>query len=166
MQDSLEAPLAPNRDFAQALLHGEASGYAVCAKPREFSRFPDSAVTTFAEISEVNCYYVFEKQEEAEQRLRQIPLDDTLGWVFSVKEVSYLRHVGPNDGPTLDPACFPFEMKGFVVDRSGTVTKWVHPGRFGWRGPPTPPDQVGPTEPSELSLRARIASLIRGLIGK
>ena len=56
-------------------------------------------------------------------------------------------------------------MKGFVVDKSGTVTEWVHPGRFGWRGPP---DEVGrpDTESFELSLRARIESLMRRMFGQ
>jgi hypothetical protein len=116
MQESTEAPFTRTRDFAQALLHGEVSGYAVCAKPLRFSQLPESVATTFAELGEMNCYYVFEKQAEAEQRLAQIPSNDALGWIFSVKEVSYLRHLGPNDGPKLDPADFPFEMKGFVVN--------------------------------------------------
>jgi len=171
MQESTEAPLTRTRDFAQALLHGEVSGYAVCAKPLRFSQLPESVATTFAELGEMNCYYVFEKQDEAEQRLAQIPSNDALGWIFSVKEVSYLIHLGPNDGPKLDPAGFPFEMKGFVVDKSGTVTEWVHPGRFGWRGPPDetgPPDEAGrpDTESFELSLRARIESLMRRMFGQ
>ena len=93
MQESTEAHLAPTRTFAQALLHGEVSGYAVCAKPLRFSQLPESVATTFAELGEMNCYHVFENQEEAERRLAQIPPNDALGWIFSVKEVSYLIHL-------------------------------------------------------------------------
>jgi hypothetical protein len=114
--------------FEQALLRREANGYAVCAKPLRFSKLPDSVVTTFAEIGEENCYYVFEKQDEAERRLAQIHPNDRLGWIFSVIEVSYLCRLRPNDGPKLDPCGFPFKMRGVIVDKSGIITKWGHRG--------------------------------------
>ena len=125
------------RSFETALLCGEARGYAVCAKPLRFARLPDTVATTFAELGDENCYYVFESEAEANRRLAQIPPEDHLGWDFSVREVLHLASPGQNDGPKLDLQGHPFAMRGFVVETSGTTKEWVHPGRLGWRGPTT-----------------------------
>jgi hypothetical protein len=126
---------APARSFEEALRGGEAKGYAVCAKPLRFARLPDTVAATFAEIGDANCYFVFQKEADATRRLEQIRPEDQLGWIFSVREIAHLAPAGPNDGPKLDLHGHPFEMRGFLVDQSGGVTEWRHPGKLGWRGP-------------------------------
>jgi len=127
----------------------------VCAKPLRFSHLPDSVAITFAEIGDVNCYYVFETRDDARRQLAQIPPDDRVGRLFSVIEVAYLRRLKANDGPKLDPCGFPFRMRGFIVDKSGAVTKWGHRGRFGWRGLTAPRSGSSDEAGSSLTLRLR-----------
>jgi len=163
MKEDIAKPVATRR-FEEALLCGEAKGYAVCAKPRRFARLPDTVATTFAEIGEDDCYYVFESEAEASKRMAQIPPEDRLGWLFSVREVSYLSSIGENDGPKLDICGYPFAMRGFVVDASGVVTEWLHPGKLGWRGPTVDVPLVkGEHAPSLIQ---RIVSWLRRMLSK
>jgi hypothetical protein len=162
-----ETPATPaaTRSFENALLNRETVGYAVCAKPLRFARLPDTVATTYAEIGDENCFYVFERQAEATARMAKIPSDDRLGWLFSIRKVSYLAATGRNDGPKLDPSGHPFAMRGFIVDASGATIEWRHPGKIGWRGPyidvpPVKAEQPGP------GLMQRIGSWLRGLLGR
>ena len=120
-------------DYARRLREGSAKGYAVCAKPLRFAALPDAVVTTYAEIGDDNCCYCFESEAEARRRLEAIPPDNRLGWVFSVKEVSYRSEKGTWDGPTLDTTGHPFAMRYLVVEQTGTVAEWRHGGTIGWR---------------------------------
>lgn len=130
------APLpAPARSFEEALLRGEAKGYAVCAQALRFARLPDTVATTFAEIGDANCSFVFQNEADATRRPGRIRPEDQLGWIFNVREIIHLAPAGPNDGPKLDLHGHPFQMRGFLVDESGGVTEWKHPGKLGWRGP-------------------------------
>ncbi|HVU47667.1 MAG TPA: hypothetical protein VHD85_16170 [Terracidiphilus sp.] len=156
---------AAKHTFEEALLLGETKGYAVCAKPLRFARLPDTVATTLAELGDEGCFHVFQSEAEANKKLAQIPPEDRLGWVFSVREVAYLASVGSNDGPKLDLRGHPFQMQGFVVDSSGNVTPWRHPGRLGWRGPTAvvPPAESDHPEPG---LMRKIASWLRRLVSK
>ena len=149
------------RTFEEAILRGEATGFSVGAKPLRFARLPNSIATAFAEIGDVNCYYVFETRAEARRRLKLIPPASRLGWIFSVRKVSHLRGLEASGGPQLDVRGHPFEMRGFVVDKSGVVSEWIHGGRFGWGGPA---EEDKPARQPKLSLRKRIAARVRGLI--
>lgn len=144
--------LAPTLSFAEALRRGDTKGYAVCAKPLRFARLPDTVATTFAEIGDANCYFVFQNEADATRRLGQIRPEDQLGWIFSVREIFHLAPAGPNDGPKLDLHGHPFQMRGFLVDQSGGVSEWKHPGKLGWRGPRADKPEVkkDPTEPGLL----------------
>jgi len=123
------APLS----FEEALLRGEAKGFAVCAKSLRFARLPEVVATTYAEIGGPNCFYVFEAEDEARRRLAEVPSQEQLGWQLSVREISYRPMRDNRDGPKLDLCGHPFAMRGFLVDRSGVCTQWQHPGWLGWR---------------------------------
>jgi hypothetical protein len=164
MNEDIAKPIGSRR-FEDALLCGEARAYAVCAKPRRFGRLPDTVATTFAEIGEVGCFYVFESEAEANRRMAQIPPEDRLGWLFSVREVSCLSSIGKNDGPKLDICGYPFAMRGYVVDAAGAVTEWCHPGKLGWRGP-IGEDPAAISEPPTRSLIRRMVSWLRQRLGK
>jgi hypothetical protein len=156
---------ATTRSFEEALLCGEAKGYAVCATPLRFAKLPDTVATTFAEIGEEGCYYVFQREADATKSLAQISPANRLGWVFSVREVSYLASAEKNDGPKLDFHGHPFQMRGFAVDLSGAVTEWPHPGKLGWRGPTVEVSPVSSDQPAP-GLIQRIASWLRRLLSK
>ena len=167
MTDGNPAP-TPTRSFEEALLCGEAKGFAVCAKPLRFARLPDTVATTFAEIGDDGCYYIFQSEAEATKRLAQVTPEDRLGWIFSVREAAYFANAGKNDGPKLDFRGHPFQMRGFIVDLSEAVTEWRHPGKLGWRGPTVatadmPPMRAGEPQPSRMQ---RMVSWVRGLLNK
>jgi hypothetical protein len=147
----------PNRSsapisFEQALLRGEASGYAICAKPLRFAKLSDAIASSFVELDEENRYHVFELEAEAARRLEQIPADERLGRVLSVQKVRYLPDWTSRDAPQFDATGHPFEMRGFVIDQTGAVKEWKHSGRLGWREVPEATETSGPVEP-RLSLR-------------
>jgi hypothetical protein len=138
-------------------LHGSARGYVVCVKPLRFTTLRGNLVTTFAELGGENCYYVFQREEDARRQLERVPQEQLLGLVTSVREVVYLPNVGPADGPRLDPQGLPFAMRGFLVDHSGTISEWRDRGRLGWRDPNT-----ATPFPNETSFVARFLAWARG----
>lgn len=145
-----DAPAA--RSFAWSLRHGLAKGFAVCAKPLRFAELPEAVATTYAEIGETDCGYVFESEAAAQRRLAAIPPEGRLGWKFSIKEVSYRAEKGARDGPTLDVTGHPFAMRLFVVDKDGGMARWEHGGSIGWSD--GPPNAAGTVAEAESIFRA------------
>jgi hypothetical protein len=121
--------------FEQALLRGEASGYAICVKPLRFAKLPNTIATAFAEIGEAHCYYVFELESEARAQMERIPPQERLGCILSIESIRYIPEWGPQNGPRFDATGHPSRMRGFVVDRFGAITEWKHAGRLGWHDP-------------------------------
>lgn len=119
--------------FEEALLRGETGGYAVCVKPLRFAKLPDVVATSFIEVGEDNCYYVFETKAGAQAQLDRVPPGERLGCEHTIREVRCLPGATSRDGPQFDATGHPFEMRGFIVDQTGNVKEWRHAARLGWR---------------------------------